>query len=277
MQPPSRSKTWANGDAIGGVGHDVPNDPIAEGERSANYEPVLKNPKEPVRDIVGDSLASKRMKGAIHKPLNELSTSSGHKNIADNAHVTETDREFAEQSGTPVSDAEWLRSRTSRLLGLQDSVEDPGPTEIYSASADTNSHLEMGESRPGHLEDTVKFNEGLDEGNVEERGVDDRDATVEVINASRRLFVRNLSYGATEDDLRNQFSQFGSLEEVRNCGSFSSNIAYVTLAFIVMNILIGTAYAVASDVNRKKYFSRCFLFLNRRLPSRFLISLKLIS
>ncbi|KAI9771137.1 MAG: Multiple RNA-binding domain-containing protein 1 [Geoglossum simile] len=213
MQPPSRSKTWANGDAIRGVGHDMPKDQTvkdSEGERSGDHEPVLENPKETVGDIVGDGLAFKHMKGTIYKPLDELSVPSERNSITDNTYATETEREIVEQSRTLVSDVDWLRSRTSRLLGLQDNVEDLGPTEIRYASADTNSHSETGETRQGPLELT----EGLEEENAEERGGGDRDAALEVINASRRLFVRNLSYGATEDDLRDQFSPFGSLEEV---------------------------------------------------------------
>ncbi|RAL68185.1 hypothetical protein DID88_008892 [Monilinia fructigena] len=40
------------------------------------------------------------------------------------------------------------------------------------------------------------------------------DATLETIKASGRLFVRNLPYSATEDDLRKHFEQYGALEEI---------------------------------------------------------------
>ena len=41
------------------------------------------------------------------------------------------------------------------------------------------------------------------------------DPTLEAIRSNGRLFVRNLPYTATEQDLRNHFAPFGALEEVR--------------------------------------------------------------
>jgi multiple RNA-binding domain-containing protein 1 len=43
---------------------------------------------------------------------------------------------------------------------------------------------------------------------------DKPDPILEEISKNGRLFVRNLPYTATEDDLRNHFQPFGSLEEV---------------------------------------------------------------
>jgi multiple RNA-binding domain-containing protein 1 len=40
------------------------------------------------------------------------------------------------------------------------------------------------------------------------------DATMDAIRESGRLFVRNLPYTATEDDLRTHFEKYGTLEEV---------------------------------------------------------------
>ena len=68
------------------------------------------------------------------------------------------------------------------------------------------------------------------------------DDTEEQIKKSGRLFVRNLPYTATEDDLKAHFEKYGVLEEV--CYTdFLLHFAFV------MNIQIGTAYATACDVN----------------------------
>ena len=40
------------------------------------------------------------------------------------------------------------------------------------------------------------------------------DPVIEAIQANGRLFVRNLPYTATEDDLRKHFEPYGALEEV---------------------------------------------------------------
>jgi multiple RNA-binding domain-containing protein 1 len=41
-----------------------------------------------------------------------------------------------------------------------------------------------------------------------------KDDTLESIRRTSRLFVRNLPYSATQEDLRAAFEQFGTLEEV---------------------------------------------------------------
>ena len=42
-----------------------------------------------------------------------------------------------------------------------------------------------------------------------------QDEPLETISNTARLFVRNLPYTATEDDIRSHFEQYGSLQEVR--------------------------------------------------------------
>jgi multiple RNA-binding domain-containing protein 1 len=109
----------------------------------------------------------------------------------------------------PVSDADWLRSKTSRLLGLLDEDEqaefdstaqqkpDPSPQPATVSKADVQHPYDG---------NTVV------ESSTEEEEVD---INIENIRLSSRLFVRNLPYDASESDLEPVFSKFGKVEEVR--------------------------------------------------------------
>ena len=120
------------------------------------------------------------------------------------------------------TDADWLRSRTSRLLGLEDDEDHQnegkvgvdqatplGASENESPVAQTTRHgdqmepIQVTEPNPG--EDHPKI------------APSDRD--IDIIQKTARLFVRNLSYSVAEDDLQQQFAQIGQIEEVRHTDS----------------------------------------------------------
>ncbi|KAJ4297033.1 Multiple RNA-binding domain-containing protein 1 [Collariella sp. IMI 366227] len=109
-----------------------------------------------------------------------------------------------------ATDDDWLRSRTSRLLDLVDpddpafvarappsatptaSAPAPEPQESHAGvAAEVDGPGEAGLSRPETPEDALKL-----------------------VEKTRRLFLRNLSYAVTEDDVKTHFSKFGGLEEV---------------------------------------------------------------
>ena len=104
-----------------------------------------------------------------------------------------------------TTDEDWLRSRTNRLLDLMD------PDEIGAAAtgAVPAEPAVVAEAQP---DETPDHEEPAEE--VIEEDSDKPDPTIEAIKATGRLFVRNLPYTATEDDLREHFAPFGSLEEV---------------------------------------------------------------
>lgn len=116
--------------------------------------------------------------------------------------------------GTTASDADWLRSRTTNLLGLDDdeilgSGSDEDDTLVKGgarlqrkadvttarseASSQTDQELHETDAKPIKVDETVKGGVDIDE---------------------RRLFVRNVSYQTKEDELRDYFTTFGSIEEV---------------------------------------------------------------
>lgn len=128
-----------------------------------------------------------------------------------------------------VSDADWLRSKTSRLLDLTDDVPSLLTTSNSSnfKAVSTTSHVTQ--SAKENLPDAVIVEtRTLDPSHVE---------AVETILQSGRLFVRNLPYSATEDDIRQHFSAYGELEEV-----LASPVIRIRQFIIVMKTLIGTSY-----------------------------------
>ncbi|KAK1830000.1 putative multiple RNA-binding domain-containing protein [Podospora conica] len=118
----------------------------------------------------------------------------------------------APQVAPDATDDDWLRSRTNRLLDLVD-PNDPGfalrPAAGVSAVPASTHHpptsVEQEQSAPAPPAGTSG-----DAPKASQKGRD----PLEQIAETSRLFLRNLSYHATEDDIRDHFSAFGELVEV---------------------------------------------------------------
>ena len=114
-----------------------------------------------------------------------------------------------------ASDADWLRSRTSRLLGLTDDDD-----------ALVSSYLPQDEDRRTKADHNVDqtFNLKLVSDSISQTGgkhgaeaTHEKQEPVQISEGATetgRLFVRNLLYTTKETDLRAYFAQFGDLEEV---------------------------------------------------------------
>jgi len=107
-----------------------------------------------------------------------------------------------------ATDDDWLRSRTNRLLDLID------PSDIL---------IERETPKSVDIKTMVKTAIDTSEPKKEATAVDDEhthveenkpDLVLEAIKSNGRLFVRNLPYTASEEDLREYFAQYGTLEEV---------------------------------------------------------------
>lgn len=114
----------------------------------------------------------------------------------------------------PVSDSDWLRSKTSRLLGLLDEDEQAAfespQKSVPTAPADSNNDA------------NVESPEKPAVNNSEEAPTaPEVDTNIENVRISARLFIRNLSYETKESDLEPVFSPFGKLEEVCTVGLIS--------------------------------------------------------
>jgi len=134
--------------------------------------------------------------------------------VVDNANQADKAMTDMPSNNVETTDDDWLRSHTSRLLDIID------PEDIIPKTQNLNvKDLEgvvAGEAEPNAPAEDMDVEEAEA---VEEETTNppsELDATLETIKASGRLFVRNLPYSATEDDLRKHFEQYGALEEVCN-------------------------------------------------------------
>ena len=107
-----------------------------------------------------------------------------------------------------ISDDDWLRSRTNRLLDLVD------PGELDAEQSEPTKYAE-GTSEIPEPKDEVESRDAESQGQDEES----REPTVERIKRTARLYVRNLAFSTTEADLWELFGQFGGLEEVRHANA----------------------------------------------------------
>jgi multiple RNA-binding domain-containing protein 1 len=129
-----------------------------------------------------------------------------------------------------ASDSDWLRSRTNRVLDL---VEPAGDPQVENQTQD----------------------QVLDAEEMElEAAPETQDETSDDLPVPHgRLFIRNLPFEASEDDLRTLLTPYGHLEEVR--------IAILLLPIFVMfsdrDIL-----CFANDSQLERDFSRYFSLLN---------------
>lgn len=137
-----------------------------------------------------------------------------------------------------ATDDDWLRSRTNRLLDLVDADDPdavPAPKVVPSllppapSVDDAAQQTEMEQARQDRRMPSVS---------EKDRAGD----ALDLVRKTSRLFVRNLPYSATEDDLRSHFEKFGSIEEV----SYRSILSFVgpTCTFCYDESRIGTAYTI---------------------------------
>lgn len=111
----------------------------------------------------------------------------------------------------PKTDADWLRSKTSRLLDFDD---DDGLSSLVQPPRDTLPGLKDGwDQSSSGSESPIEDLSLVADGNAEPQIAEDADSFSAKFN--ERLFIRNLPYEAEEPDLERVFAKFGKLSEVR--------------------------------------------------------------
>ncbi|KAI6859468.1 RNA-binding domain-containing protein [Hortaea werneckii] len=120
-----------------------------------------------------------------------------------------------------MSDADWARSRTSRLLGLLDDDEEEDGQAAASAQRPTSSDSEHENENASKRSIGPAANKEVDSPLPTPPSETDVGATANLhgaeadgVRSSMRLFVRNLSYNVRREDLMAEFESFGHLEEV---------------------------------------------------------------
>ncbi|KAL4911967.1 multiple RNA-binding domain-containing protein 1 [Aspergillus aurantiobrunneus] len=205
LQQPSKTRTWANDDQL-----PTPHETDSH----------LKEQPTDVSDTREELTYAQRKKAKLGQDSEGASYApgdAGHLPTAneDAAHPApeKGEEEQEEQQGVqtqePVSDSDWLRSKTSRLLGLLDEDEQAA----FEAPAHTSGDTQGADSN-------IKTPDVI---SPEKTAVDDSktaptapevDTNIENIRISARLFIRNLSYDTKDSDLAPVFSPFGKLEEI---------------------------------------------------------------
>ncbi|KAH7321251.1 hypothetical protein B0I35DRAFT_477754 [Stachybotrys elegans] len=188
---------------------------IAEGESDDEYEqiPARKEKQrriEPPQKEVGPSdLAPAKTVETPGPPVAPVDTAMP--DVPDEVGTK------SQEAAPAATDEDWLRSRTNRLLDLVDADDLPA-----AATADSNG-VPPPPSAVGSSAEPAQTNEastqpiagssdddspGVETGDLEESTPES------MIRRTSRLFIRNLPYTATEDDLREQLEKFGTLEEL---------------------------------------------------------------
>jgi multiple RNA-binding domain-containing protein 1 len=114
------------------------------------------------------------------------------------------------QVSADATDDDWLRSRTSRLLDL---VDPDDPEYAARPSASVPIAAPPPEPQDQSHDDSAAVGVEQPSGGAAVRAESSKDAA-KLVEKTSRLFLRNLSYHVTEDDIRQHFGRFGSLEEV---------------------------------------------------------------
>jgi len=208
MKPKSKKRTWENDDAlVTGKDDSTPVDhqtTVDAGTASDDeYEEVPRKNKRAKVDTPSDEQAQVE---AMPSDVAEPSTNHMEENAQDKA-----------SGNAPLSDADWARSRTSRLLGLLDDEEEDEEASRPKPRAASVSSSDIEDAAPSKIEPTRTPAAATAPVSAP---VDSTQPATEVeptgVRASMRLFVRNLPYGVQEDALQSEFAPYGNLEEVRS-------------------------------------------------------------
>ncbi|KAF2276968.1 RNA-binding domain-containing protein [Westerdykella ornata] len=207
MQAPSKTKTWTNDDAQmgSGVGQTdtvVEAVVVPEGESDDEYQAIGKKAKTS-HEVKQPSVEAQPQKQPRPPPEPTVDKSSGSEALS-NSNIT-----AAAETG-PVSDADWLRSRTNRVLDLVDDDEEPSRQVHDSAPAPGRGSSVEEKTELAEME---MVEQEKDTPNDVEEAVS-QPSEVDKIRQTARLYLRNLHYDITSDDLQEHFSKYGPLEEV---------------------------------------------------------------
>ncbi|KAJ8610885.1 hypothetical protein MRB53_038273 [Persea americana] len=173
-------------------------------------------------------------KSAVQEsPSTVAATVSSTVGAVDNSEPEAT-KAAPEPSGPAASDGDWVRSRTSRLLDLEDDDKEHDPTgngpTADSAAKSEEQFKPHGEAaranvnaQPQEINGAMSDSERANAKPVDEvQSVEDPDLTA--LRKSKRLFLRNLAYTVDETALREYIGSDDTIEEVhisrdKNTGS----------------------------------------------------------
>jgi multiple RNA-binding domain-containing protein 1 len=194
MQPASKPKTW-----------------VTQGEDDSALEPPTKMQaiEVPEAESDGEYEAVPKKSRKTSPPKATIQTEP----VAVSSMMerpTEDDEAVVAPAAPDATDDDWLRSRTNRLLDLVD-LEDLVVHSRVEASVSANAN-DVAETTT--VEPVTNEEPSIEEEEFEGFEDEKPDPVIEAIKSNGRLFVRNLPYTASEEDLREHFETYGTLDEV---------------------------------------------------------------
>ena len=123
---------------------------------------------------------------------------------------------------TAVTDEDWARSRTSRLLGLLDDDEGnenpatqlPARPAFSEAEDSDGEDIVKGTNQAARHEKAALTMPTPPSDDHKAKDITDSDENIAATDGSTRLFVRNLPFDVRPEELEADFAPFGSIEEV---------------------------------------------------------------
>jgi multiple RNA-binding domain-containing protein 1 len=163
------------------------------------------------------------------------------------------------QRNNPVSDLAFLRSKQS---GVEELAEEDSSTSSDSSSSSSSS------SSDSEIDDDEKDNaKSKTVRKEDEEKNDDGDGKEEETSTSNRLFVRNLPFGTTEEELGEYFSVIGKVTEchVPMDDQMKNNKGFAFVSFVIPT----NAKAAMTELDKKDFQGRLLHILPARAaPSR---------
>ncbi|KAF3041755.1 Multiple RNA-binding domain-containing protein 1 [Didymella heteroderae] len=204
-QPPSKTNIWTDGDAQIAAGNSTAVDePVQDvvvpaDESDDEYQVIAKKAKtvETPREVAEETQSAPAPALAPVTTTEQVLEADADAAMPDAPDAAAVDQR-------PTTDDDWLRSKTNRLLDL---VEDddvpvapaPAPSKPVAEKRDSPVAAEQQPESTQPTAEVVAPAAPSEEDKIRETG---------------RLYLRNLHFEVAEEDIRNQFSKYGSLDEV---------------------------------------------------------------
>ncbi|CAG8605516.1 9523_t:CDS:10 [Funneliformis caledonium] len=142
-----------------------------------------------------------------------VTKSANNKNNMSSSESEDEEMQDVDTTIDSISDTDWLKSRMRGKLDL----EDEGENKVDSSSDPDNESSQDDEEKDDI--DVQSYDTNNDDIQTPNKEANNNNHSTEVpaeesIGETGRLFVRNLPYICTEEDLRREFIKFGPLAEV---------------------------------------------------------------
>ncbi|KAI4915990.1 hypothetical protein J4E90_004436 [Alternaria incomplexa] len=211
-QPPSKTSIWANGDTqlneapVAAAEEAVPAIAVPEDESDDEYQVISKKPKIAEEPATGPAPAASQPTSA------EPSAAAIQSEAVEGDDAMEDVQVAPAVEQGPVTDEDWLRSRTNRVLELVEDDEMPSASTAPAAVAPKPAAQPRTPAEPSPaVADAQPEPQPPAEEQTDTAAAPDEE---DKIRETGRLYLRNLHYEVTEDEIKEQFSKHGALEEV---------------------------------------------------------------